>query len=206
VNRDEALGNDGTVWVVSTHVQTVNDPSRVALVVPVGSPPAPTPTESLTPTPTISPTPLATPVPFERVIGPQFFSTCNAYLIIWVKLFADEPPNEVPLGGYYLEVLFGEDDRPSTNGDRPSAEEFSRIRVPGTGYGDLTYNISYEFGIPTPVPTGIPPECPNSNLPTGNWKVYVVDEAGNQLSDIVEFTTSPTNLYREVYIAWRRVR
>lgn len=206
VNRNEAAGLDGTVWVASEHVQTVNDPSRVELVVPVGSPPAPTPTNSLTPTPTITETPTATPVPFTRVLGPQFFSTCNAYLIIWAKLFAEAAPDEVPLGGYYLEVLFGEDERPSTNGDTPSVEEFYRIRVPGTGYGDLDYNVSYEFGIPTPVPTVTLVDCPNSNLPTGNWKVYVVDGEGTRLSDIVEFSTSPTNTYREVYISWKRIR
>lgn len=203
INRNEALGIDGTVWVASTHVQTVNDPSHVELIVPVGSPPAPTPTNSLTPTPTITETPTATAVPFERVLGPQFFQTCNPYLIIWVKVFAGMAPDEVPLGGYNIEVLFGNDTRSTAGGIMPSVEEFHRIRVPGTGYGDLTYNLSYEYrdsAALTPTP------CPPSNLPTGNWKAYLVDNEGVRLSDIVEFSTSPTNQYREVYIAWRRVR
>jgi len=203
INRNEALGIDGTVWVASTHVTTVNDPSGVELLVPVESPPAPTPTNSLTPTPTITETPTATAVPFERFLGPQFFQTCNPYLIIWVKVFAGTPPDEVPLGGYNIEVLFGEDERSTAGGIMPSVEEFYRVRVPGTGYGDLTYNLSYEYRDPAPV---TPTPCPPSNLPTGNWKAYIVDGEGTRLSDIVEFATSPTNAYREIYIAWRKVR
>ncbi|MCB0060636.1 MAG: hypothetical protein KDE19_00915, partial [Caldilineaceae bacterium] len=209
VNRNESTGNDGSVWVVSNHVTTVNDVNGVELVAVLEPPPAPTPTWTFTPTPTITPTPTATFVPFERALGPQYFNTCNPFLTIWVKLFVETFPDETPLGGYYLEVLLGEDERPSTNGTNPSAEEFSRVRVPGTGYGDLMYNLKYEYAIPTPTATSIAtlqPCASTSNLPSGNWKAYVVDGEGNRLSDILEFTTNPNNTYREIYIAWKRVR
>jgi len=41
---------------------------------------------------------------------------------------------------------------------------------------------------------------------TGTWRVWVIDGAGNQLSNVIEFTTQPTNTNREIYMAWERVR
>jgi hypothetical protein len=201
--------NGGNVWVASTHIQVINDPSG-ALLVNAEPPPPPTPTPTFTETPTITPTPTATPFPFDRYIGPQFFPTENNFLTIWVKLFVGTPPNEDPAGGYYLKVLFEGIDRPSTNGTNPSAEELFAVGVPGTGYSNLTFNLKYEYRPPDP--GSLDPNDPNSKktprelIGTGAWQVYVVDGAGNQLSDIVEFRTEPGNPNREVYIAWVRVR
>lgn len=210
VNRDDNTGNDGSVWVVSNNVETVNDATGVELIANVGPPPPPTPTATFTPTPTITPTPTATLLPFDRYTGPQFFPTSNEFLTIWVKLFVGPPPNEDPAGGYYLKVFFEGVERESTNGTVPSAEEFSAVSVPGTGYSNLTYNLKYEYRPPDP--KSLPPDDPNFNrqrvdlIGTGTWEFYVVDGAGNRLTDIIEFETSPSNPNREVYVAWQRVR
>ena len=201
--------NGGNVWVASTHVTAVNDPSGVPLTTG-DPPPPPTPTPTFTETPTITPTPTATAFPFERSIGPQFFPTQNEFITIWVKLFVGTPPNEDPAGGYYLKVLFEDIDRPSTNGTQPSAEELYAVGVPGTGYSNLTFNLKYEYRPPDP--KSLDPSDPNFNktrkelIGTGDWRVYVVDGAGNQLSDVVEFRTDPNNINREIYIAWVRIR
>jgi hypothetical protein len=70
--------------------------------------------------------------------------------------------------------------------------------------------LKYEYRPPDPQSLG--PSDPSSSrtreelIGTGDWRVYVVDGAGNQLSDVVEFRTAPDNPNREIYIAWARVR
>jgi hypothetical protein len=216
--------NGAAVWVAAAHVQTHNSPEAVALVVG-GTPPSPTPTLLPTPTGTPTFTPTATPFPFIRSIGPQFFTTENKFLIIWVKLhigsvkvLANCPdptrPEEIPAGrespamGYYLRVLFQDFDRPGTNGVQVSSEKFECSAPRGFG-NRFEYNLKYEYVPPDPATLGIPAPTPTPSqeqlLGTGTWKVFVVDGAGNRLSDIVEFTTQPTNPNREVYIAWERI-
>ena len=75
----------------------------------------------------------------------------------------------------------------------------------------MNLNLKYEYTPPDPRsvdPVGptTPTSTPLQLIGTGNWRVYVVDGAGNQLSDTVEFLTDPGNPNREVYIAWVRVR
>jgi len=201
--------NGGTVWVASSHVRTINDPSNAPQFVG-DAPPQPTPTSTPTPTLTVTPTPTATLFPFDRYTGPQFFPTQNEFLTIWVKLFVGTPPNEDPAPGYYLRVLFEGIERPATNGVNPSADALYAVGVPGTGYSNLSFNVKYEYRPPDP--NTLSPTDPNHALTrneligTGTWRVYVVDGAGNQLSDVVEFRTEPGNPNREVYIAWIRVR
>ncbi len=198
--------NGSQVWVASNHAQVNNDPSLAVLIEP-GPPPPPTPTPTFTETPTVTPTPTATLFPFDRAVGPQFFPTNNKFLTIWVKLFVGTPPTEEPAGGYYLKVFFKDVERQSTNGTMPSGEEFFRVGPLGTGYGNLTFNLKYEYRPPDPKSLDPPStETPEQLIGTGAWRVYVVDGAGNQLSDAVEFITDPGNLNREVYIAWVRVR
>ncbi|MEZ4867103.1 MAG: hypothetical protein R3C14_37615 [Caldilineaceae bacterium] len=204
--------NGSEVWVATSHVRTVNDVSGIALLTASEPPPPPTPTPPFTETPTVTPTPTATLFPFERAIGPQFFPTNNEFLTIWVKLFVGLPPAEPdPADGYYLKVFFEGVERPSTNGVQASAKEFKYVGVKiGTNtytYGNLQYNLKYEYMPPDPKKND-----PNTTetrltvLGTGNWKIYVADGAGNQLSDAVEFRTEPTNANREIYVAWVRVR
>lgn len=201
--------NGGTVWVASTHVRTMNDASGAPQAAS-NPPPEPTPTPTYTPTPTVTPTATATLYPFDRSIGPLFFSTQNEFLTIWVELFVGTPPNEDPAPGYYLKVLFEGIERPPTNGVAPSANDLYKVGVPGTGYSNLSFNLKYEYRPPDP--NTLEATDPNRNLTradligTGTWRVYVVDGAGNQLSDVVEFRTEPSNPNREVYIAWVRLR
>lgn len=195
-----------SVWVARTHVHVHNDPSGAPLF-NAEPPPLPTPTNLPTETPTITPTPTATFVPFERAVGPQFFPTENRFVTIWVKLFVGTPPTEAAAEGYFLRVQFQNVDRPASNGVKPSTSKFDVVGPPGTGYANLLYNLKYEFvppgayfGMNTPTP------APAQLWTAGTWSVYVIDGAGNQLSDIVTFTTDPNNPNREVYIAWVRVR
>ena len=199
--------NGGSVWVASTHVKIMNDPSGAPQNVSE-PPPQPTPTATFTETPTVTPT--ATLFPFDRYIGPQFFPTQNEFLTIWVKLFVGTPPTEDPAPGYYLKVFFEGIERPPSSGVQPSADELYAVGVPGTGYSNLSFNLKYEYRPPDP--NTLPSTDPGRALTraeligTGTWRVYVVDGAGNQLSDVVEFRTEPGNPNREIYIAWVRVR
>jgi hypothetical protein len=204
--------NGATVWVATTHVQVHNNLGGVP-VVGANPPPPPTPTIQPTPTGTATPTPTATLYPFERAKGPEFYSTNNEFLVIWAKLYVGAPGGaenlEAPAAGYFLKVKFEGFDRPNTSTERPSADEFD-ITAKGASAGAgnrVKYNYKYEYTPPDPKA-----EDPNSQrtrvqlLGTGTWSVYVVDGAGNQLSDPVTFTTSPDNDRREIYIAWIRVR
>ena len=208
-----------SVWVARNHVLIGNDASVIALVLP-GPPPSATPTGTPTITPTVTPTPTPTRYPFDRAIGPQFFPSNNEFLTIWAKLFVKPDPNleEDPAEGYYLTVLYEGFERPSTNDVVPSANTFYESAARGAG-NRVLYNFKYEYLPPDPgsldcnsVPETLKTACTNRTLTrkdllgTGRWIVYVSDGAGNQLSDEVEFTTSPSNANREIYIGWNRVR
>lgn len=204
--------NNQAVWVAKSSVNTVNDASKVALVA-AETPPTPTPTgtPTMTPTPTWTPTP--TPYPFERAIGPQFFPTNNQFLTIWVKLFVGPLGQEDPAEGYFLKVLFEGVERPQTNVVRPSFDHFEESAPPGAG-NRVEYNYKYEYTPPNPddlerCHTGTPlPECTDrlKLLGEGTWTMFVIDGAGNQLSDEVTFTTRANNPNREIYVGWRRIR
>jgi hypothetical protein len=36
----------------------------------------------------------------------------------------------------------------------------------------------------------------------GYWRIYLVDGAGTQLSNAIEFNTLSGNINREIYVAW----
>jgi hypothetical protein len=213
--------NGGEVWVASTHVLVNNDPRAVALFV-AGTPPSPTPTFPPTPTGTPTFTPTATPYPFLRSIGPQFFPTSNNFITIWVKLhvgtlrlFTGCDPEgvteakEAPAEGYFLQVLFEGFERPSTSGTQPSAGEFACSAAVGAG-NRFEYNLKYEYQPPDPRSIVVGPLTPTPHpaelIGTGEWTIFVMDGAGNQLSDEVTFTTQPGNNNREIYVGWERVR
>lgn len=213
--------NGGVVWVAGSHVLVNNDPRAVALFAP-GTPPSPTPTFPPTPTGTPTFTPTATPYPFVRSIGPQFFPTNNNFITIWVKLhvgtlrlFTGCDPEgvteakEAPAEGYFLQVLFEGFERPSTSGTRASAGEFACSAAVGAG-NRFEYNLKYEYQPPDPRSITVGPLTPTPHpaelIGTGEWTIYVMDGAGNQLSDEVTFTTQPGNNNREIYVGWERVR
>lgn len=197
--------NGFSVWVSASSVRVINDPSGAPLVV-ANPPPPPTPTFTPTWTPTVTMTPTSTPYPFERAKGPQFFPTDNQFLTIWVKLFIGTEPTDQPAAGYCVAVKFEGFDRPNTNVAQPSADVFDYSAPPGAG-NRVQYNYKYEYTPPDP--KTIDPNSTDTRLTllgTGTWSVYVTDCAGHQLSDVVTFTTSPSNPNREVYIGWVRVR
>lgn len=198
--------NGEAVWVVGAHVQVNNDPRAVTLLV-AGTPPSPTPTEPPTPTGTPTDTPTATPYPFIRSIGPQFFPTNNRFISIWVKLHIgtlrlftncdpdlQTPDKEAPAPGYFLRVLFNDFERPPTNGVQMSAGEFSCSAAVGAG-NRFEYNLKYEYQPPDPRTISVGPLTPTPSaedlIGNGEWTIYIIDGAGNQLSDPVTFTTQP---------------
>ncbi len=196
--------NGQSVWVAAGHVELFNPSPEIPLV--VASPP---PTPTWTPTPTNTPTPTPILYPFERAIGPQFFPTNNPFLTIWVKLFVGPLGREVPAEGYFLEVRFEGFERPPTNGVQASFDRFEWSAPPGMG-NRVQYNLKYEYRPYNPPRAEWPGATPTPTLlellGTGTWTVWVKDGAGNQLSEPVSFTTSPSNPNREIYIAWQRVR
>lgn len=208
-----------SVWVAKNHVNVGNDPSVVALVIPE-APPTVTPTGTPTITPTPTATPTATRYPFDRARGPEFFPTNNEFLTIWAEMRVQPDPQKTPdpAAGYYLRVLYEGFERPATNDVKPSADAFFESAPPGAG-NRVVFNYKYEYTPPNPdtidcesLPQVYRQSCINNTLNrrdllgTGEWSVYIVDGAGNQLSEEVVFTTAPSNPNREVYIAWNRVR
>ncbi len=195
--------NGNPAWVTVAHVEVNNDPSGAPLQ--LGDPvPPPTPTPPFTETPTLTPTPTATLLPFERRGDPQFFATTNEFLSIWVKLYVG---NDDPAEGYFLRVLFSDVERAATNtsGLPVSQGEFSTVGGPGSSFANLKFNLKYEYMPPDPKTIGSS-ETRAQLLGTGTWKMWIVDGAGNQLSEIIEFMTQPGNPNREVYMAWERIR
>ena len=203
--------NGASVWVASTHVRVVNETQQVALVV-AQPPPTFTPTFTPTPTPTVTFTPTATPFPFERAIGPQFFPTQNQFLTIWAYFFVgalnDAIAPEEPAEGYFLDVRFKGVERSNANEERPSTNVVEYSAAPGAG-NRVKYNYKYEYrppAEPTPAPGAVATPRPCELLGQGVWQVWVRDGAGNQLSDVVEFSTDCNNPNREIYLGFVRVR
>jgi hypothetical protein len=199
--------NGGPVWVAQPHVQTVNDASSAPLLV---SEPAPTstPTGTATATPTITPTPTTTPYSFQVIEGPLYFPSGNEMLTIWAKISAGG--GNVPLPGYFVEVLFRNrtdgssfEDRPNTRGEAPSTDTFEFNVPPGPGSGNrVQFNYKFEFLPPDPRADDPDSTLTRASLMDGYWRIYVVDGAGNQLSDAIEFNTLAGNTNREIYVAW----
>ncbi len=198
-----------SVWITAGGVNLVGDPVGLALVEPTGPPPA-TPTPTFTASPTVTPTPTATLYPFQKTEGPQFFPTNNQFLTIWGLLYVGDPAQANPAQnvdtidpaeGYFLEIKFEGFDRENTKGEEASRDQIAFSGSPGAG-NRVPYNYKYEHR----------PEDRNDDdslldeLGTGTWSVWVTDGAGNQLSEIVEFETSPSNRNREIFIAWNRIR
>ncbi|MCC6454806.1 MAG: hypothetical protein IT328_07685 [Caldilineaceae bacterium] len=199
--------NGGSVWVAQAHVQAVNDTSEVLLVL-TGPAPTATATGTATATPTITPTPTATPYGFQVVEGPLYFPSGNEMLTIWAKISAGG--GTVPLPGYFIKVKWRNsadgssfEDRPNTRGEAPSADTFEYNVPPGPGSGNrVQFNYKFEFLPPDPKASDPKSTQTRASLMNGYWQIYVVDGAGTQLSDAIEFSTLTGNINREVYVAW----
>jgi hypothetical protein len=199
--------NGGDVWVAQAHVQTVNDAHEAPLILS-GPAPTATPTGTATATPTITPTPTATPYGFQVVEGPLYFPSGNEMLTIWAKISAGG--GTVPLPGYYVKVLFRNraegsayESRPNTRGEAPSTDTFEFNVPPGPASGNrVQYNYKFEFLPPDPKASDPKSTQTRASLMDGYWRIYVVDGAGNQLSDAIDFDTLAGNTNREIYVAW----
>lgn len=199
--------NGGAVWVAKAHVQTVNDASQVMLVLS-GPAPTPTPTGTATETPTVTATPTATPYPFQVIEGPIFFPTGNEMLTIWAKISAGG--GSVPLSGYFVKVQYRNradgssfEDRPNTRGEAPSGDTFEYNVPPGPASGNrVQFNYKFEFLPPDPKASDPDTTQTRGSLLVGYWRIFVVDGAGNQLSDAIEIDMAAGNTNREIYVAW----
>ncbi len=147
-------------------------PTGTATVAPTNTPtPAPPtntpkprpPTNTPTPAP---PTPTPTPdFPFKVVEGPQGYPTSNPILVMYIAL---TDANNTPIGG--LKVV---GDHTPTGDHWVSGEScFDFCKVNGLE-GTLKFgNVTFE-----------PPR-----YETGVWNLYVVDGAGNQVSNVIPVT------------------
>ncbi len=126
------------------------------------SPPTntPVPTATFTPEPpTITPTPS---YPFKVVEGPAYFQTTNSWLVI---LIAATDGNNVPIGN--LKVVG--DHSPSGLHHESGETCFDFCKYSGLAGTVKWGNVSFE-----------PPR-----YETGVWNLYLVDGAGNQVSDLI---------------------
>lgn len=188
------------LWAAAGEIAVNNDPSTVPLVANIQPPP--TPTQTPLPTATGLPTPTATATPYPFGIlqqGPEFAPTNNEFLTIWVKLSVGVAAGD-PAEGYFLRVQFEGVDRQQTNEVQPSADKYQMNRNPGEG-AQREYNLKYEYRPPNLQDDGIPAL---QAIGRGTWTVWVVDGAGNQISEKVSFFTAPSNPNREVWIHWVR--
>jgi uncharacterized protein YgiM (DUF1202 family) len=147
------------------------------------------------PTPTPRPTATATPIPptptpglgFYRGIGPIFMPTGNNWLTLWVKVYQGTGQG-TPVSGWKLQVR--------RNGSvlttsQPSLPYFQWSAPPGKQFGNrVQYNLKLEI----------------QNPGEAEWEVYLVDGGGVRRSPVVNFTTSPTNPNREIYIGFLSAR
>jgi len=176
------------VWIVARLVQTQGSTAAVQVAANIPAPPPPTPTPRRLPTPTPLPTATPRPVlPFDRAIGPQYSSTTNLFLNIFVKVFEGKAPNEKPLEGYQLKVL--------RNGVDVSDGRLSHgVAFDSTGplQGNLLYNLKYEY-------------YPDAG--EADWTIWLANAGGQAVSAEITFTTrGGASKNRLIYIGFQRVR
>lgn len=171
------LTGDKSGWVRGDLVTVEGDTTEISLVqVPM---PTPRPTSTATPIP---PTPPPAQL-FYRGAGPIFMPTNNAWLTLWIKVYGGTGEGYA-IPGWRLQV--------QRNGQtlltsEPSQAVFMWSAPPGSNYGNrVPYNIKVE--IPQPG--------------EATWDVYLVDDNNAPRSPVVQFTTSPTNPNREIFIGF----
>lgn len=179
--------NGREVWISAQVVVPVGSMEQVPIVgAPEPPPIQPTPAPADTPLPTATPRPYR---PFDIGDGPQYFTSTNAWLTIWVKAFTGRPPIFLPVPGYRLRVLRNGVDvsKPDLTGD---VFELSAPYLPESpaAYGTRReYNLKYEY------------------LPAAGdaqWVIYLMDRNGVQVSPEVTFETKSTEGLREVYVGF----
>ncbi len=97
------------------------------------------------------------------------------------------------------------DDRPNTAGEQASSDTLQYNVPPGSGAGNrVQFNYKFEFMPPDPQASDPNTTDTRITLMDGYWRIYLVDGAGNQLSDPIEFSTLSGNNNRQVYVAWMK--
>ena len=145
------------------------------------------------PTPTPRPTATATPIPptptpgllFYRQKGPTFSPSDGDLVTIWVKVYGGTGEG-YPIPGWRIEVVR---DGVVVDISEPSRSDFQKNAPADFDYGDL-YNIKHEI----------------LNPGTASWEFYLIDSDGVRRSPPAEFTTQPTNINRQVWVAFLSVR
>lgn len=172
------------VWVSA---QVVTPQGSFGEVVVVGGselaePPPPTETPPATETPR----PYR---PFDIGDGPQFFVSNNAWLTVWIKTFAGQPPASWPVPGYRLRVLRNGADVSKQDSTKPVFELSAPLIVDDQkAYGNRReYNLKYEYL----------PEAGDAQ-----WTIYLIDSNGVQVSPEVTFQTERAGPLREVYVGF----
>lgn len=180
--------NGSEVWIYGQLVSTGGSTDELAVVAAPPPPPPPAPTS--TPLPTDTPQPYR---PFDIGDGPHYFSSTNPWLTIWIKAFTGKPPIFLPVEGYRLRV-FRNDQDVSSSETTKGVFELSAPLLPDepNAFGARRqYNLKYEY------------------LPTAGdaeWRIYMTDGSGRQLSPEVTFRTEPDGLLREVYVGFFDLR
>lgn len=176
-------GREG--WISAQLVSPQGATGQIA-VVPAPNLPPPT----NTPVPTPTPRPYR---PFDIGDGPQFFASSNPWLTIWVKTFGGHEPDFYPIPGYRLRVLRNGVDV-SKQDTTKNVFELSAPLIPEhpEAYGNRRqYNLKYEYM----------PEAGDAQ-----WKIYLMDANGVQVSPEVTFETERNGLLREVYVGFYDTR
>jgi len=171
-------------WVTAQLVSPQGNIDGLPIIAPPELPPTPVPVD--TPGPTDTPRPYR---PFDIGDGPQFFTSNNAWLTVWVKAFTGRPPIFLPVPGYRLRVLRNGMDV-SKPGLTKNVFELSAPLDPNNP--DLfgarrEYNLKYEYL----------PEAGDAS-----WEIYLIDQNGIQVSPAVTFQTERTGSLREVYVGF----
>ena len=176
------------VWISGQLVEVSGDQGQVLIAaVP---PPPPTPVPQPTQVAAATPGPY---LPFDIGDGPHMFESANPWLTVWVKAFTGKPPIFLPVEGYRLKVFRNGVDVSSQDTTRGVFELWAPFD-PEKPYAFGTrreYNLKYEFF----------PEAGEAE-----WRIYLANAGGRQVSPEFTFRTGGDSKVREVYVGFFDLR
>ncbi|MCB0099510.1 MAG: hypothetical protein KDE46_27440, partial [Caldilineaceae bacterium] len=175
-----AQTGDNTLWVRNepSVIRVFNEPALNVWATPVLSPPTP-----------IS-------VYFSRAQGPEVLGIDNDFLTIYVKVVGDPPGYTRALPGYFLAVEFKPVGQNAFSKREASNRGPDNVLLTSTDYfssdlGGIQYNYKFEY-------------MPNGDSLDGDWRFWLTNAQGEQMSELVTFTSKPRE--RGVYVVWHQVR
>ncbi len=168
--------NGQVAWVINSpqFTRPVGDTSAVAVAANIPAPP-PTPRPAPRPTaqPTQPPAPTSPPpasYPFAA-IGPSTSRTTNNFLNVFGAV---KDKGGAWLAGYRLKATRNGADVPLSETSRPGGSDAT---CPGCGDNKMQ-NVKFEYG----------------SQDAADWKIWLVDGNGVQVSPAISFQTNPANL------------